>query len=168
MDPLGTIDRVIGHGISKFHTVLNRTTHVYIGHEMPGDEFYLLLHTTGAKTGVSRTVVLTYARDGRDFRVAASMAGAPKLPGRYHNLRAAPTAEINVGTRRFVVHVQVLNPGDADYARLWRTVNDSSGGRYESNRDKTSRPIPVVVLTPDPYERGNELLPQGTACHLGI
>ena len=166
MDPLGTIDRVIGHGISKFHTVHNRTTHVYIGHEMPGDEFYLLLHTTGAKTGIPRTVALT--RDRCDFVVVASMAGAPKSPGWYHNLRAAPTAEFNVGTQRFAVHVQAFNPGDADYARLWRIVNDASGGRYESYQDKTSRPIPVVVLTPDPYERGNEPLPQGTACHLGI
>jgi deazaflavin-dependent oxidoreductase (nitroreductase family) len=168
MDPFRTIDRVIGHGISKFHTVLYRTTHGYIGHKMPGYGLYLLLHATGTKTGISRTVALTYARDGRDFLVVASMAGAPKSPGRYHNLRAAPTAEINVGTQRFAVHVQALNPGDADYARLWRIVNDASGGRYESNRDKTSRPIPVVVLTPDPYERGNVPLPQGTACHLGI
>ena len=39
-------------------------------------------------------------------------------------------------------------PGDTDYARLWQIVNKNNGNRYAGYQKKTSRPIPVVVLTP--------------------
>jgi len=39
-------------------------------------------------------------------------------------------------------------PGDADYSRLWQIVNKNNGNRYTGCQEKTSRPIPVVALTP--------------------
>jgi F420H(2)-dependent quinone reductase len=71
-----------------------------IGHRMPGMPPFLMLHTTGAKTGALRSTALTYARDGQDFSVVASTGGAPTSPGWYHNRRNKPQVEINVGTRR--------------------------------------------------------------------
>ena len=38
-------------------------------------------------------------------------------------------------------------PDDPDYAQLWQIVNKNNGDRYEAYQSKTSRPIPVVVLT---------------------
>ncbi len=48
----------------------------------------LILHTTGAKTGKRHDNPLAYREeDGRKF-IFASLAGAPRNPGWYHNLKA--------------------------------------------------------------------------------
>jgi hypothetical protein len=39
-------------------------------------------------------------------------------------------------------------PDDPDYARLWKVVNKNNSNRYQAYQEKTSRPIPVVVLSP--------------------
>lgn len=73
-----------------------------IGHRILGVPC-LLLRTVGAKTGLTRTSGLTYARDGADYLVVASKGGAPKAPGWYHNLKVQPAAEIQVGTKKLQV-----------------------------------------------------------------
>lgn len=55
--------------------------------------------------------------------------------------------EINVGTRRFGVTARPVLPADLEYSRLWQLVNKNNGNRYATYQKKTSRPIPVVVLT---------------------
>ena len=96
----------------------------------------------------ARTASLTYARDGDDYLIVASKGGDPKAPGWYHNLKANPNVEINVGPKRFGVTAKPVLPDDPDYARLWQIVNKNNSNRYEAYQKKTSRPIPVVVLTP--------------------
>ncbi len=108
----------------------------------------LLLHTIGAKTGKPRTTSLSYARDGDNYLIVASKGGDPRSPGWYHNLKAIPNTEINVGTKRFAVTAKPVLPDDPDYARLWEIVNKNNGNRYEAYQRRTSRPIPVIVLTP--------------------
>ncbi len=107
----------------------------------------LLLHTVGAKTGQARTAALTYARDGDDYLIVASKGGDPRAPGWYHNLRKHPDVEIHVGPRRLAVTARAVLPDDPDYPRLWQIVNKNNGNRYTAYQQKTSRPIPVVVLT---------------------
>jgi F420H(2)-dependent quinone reductase len=80
--------------------------------------------------------------------VVASKSGDPKSPGWYHNLKARPDVEINVGPKRFGVTSRPVLPGDPDYDRLWDIVNKNNFNRYIEYQKKTSRPIPVVVLTP--------------------
>lgn len=83
----------------RVHDRVYRKTNGWIGHRalwIPS----LLLHTVGAKTGKRRTTSLTYARDGETYLVVASKGGAPEAPGWYHNLKANPDVEINVGPRR--------------------------------------------------------------------
>ena len=117
---------------------------------MPGAPPSLLLHTVGAKTGQPRTTSLSYARDGDDYLVVASKGGDPKSPGWYHNLKANPNIEINVGPKRFAVTARPVLPDNPDYARLWHIVNTNKHNvnRYVEYQKKTSRPIPVVALTP--------------------
>ncbi|OBH81079.1 nitroreductase [Mycobacterium scrofulaceum] len=132
--------------ILRVHDTVYRKSNGWIGHRMlliPS----LLLHTVGAKTGQPRTAALTYARDGDDYLVVASKGGDPRAPGWYHNLRKHPDAEINVGPKRFAVTARPVLPDDPDYARLWQIVNKNNGDRYAAYQKKTSRPIPVVVLT---------------------
>ena len=133
--------------VLRFHDAVYQKTNGWIGHRTLGIPS-LLLHTVGAKTGTARTTSLSYARDGGNYLVVASKSGDPKAPGWYHNLKADPNVEINVGPKRFGVTAKPVLPDDADYTRLWQIVNKNNGNRYEAYQKKTSRPIPVVVLTP--------------------
>jgi deazaflavin-dependent oxidoreductase (nitroreductase family) len=130
----------------RVHNAVYKKSNGWIGHRalwIPN----LLLHTVGAKTGKSRTTSLTYARDGDSYLIVASKGGDPRSPGWYHNLKANPEVEINVGPKRFGVTARPVLPGDPDYDRLWHIVNANNGNRYEAYQRKTSRPIPVIVLT---------------------
>jgi len=141
------IEQTLLPQVLRIHDTVYRGTNGWIGHRTLGIPS-LLLHTVGAKTGVDRTTSLTYARDGDDYLIVASKGGDPKAPGWYHNLRADPNVEINVGPKRFGVTAKPVLPDDPDYARLWQIVNKNNSDRYEAYQKKTSRPIPVVVLTP--------------------
>ncbi|MGO9508450.1 MAG: nitroreductase family deazaflavin-dependent oxidoreductase [Mycobacterium sp.] len=132
----------------RTHDKVYQATNGLIGHRMPGMPPSLLLHTVGAKTGQPRTTTLSYAKDGGDYLIVASKGGDPKAPGWYHNLKANPDIEINVGTKRFAVTGHPVLPDNPDYARMWQIVNKNNGNRYVAYQKKTSRPIPVVVLTP--------------------
>lgn len=131
--------------VLRVHDAVYRSTNGWIGHRTLGIPS-LLLHTVGAKTGKMRTTSLTYARDGDAYLIVASKGGDPKSPGWYHNLKAKPNVEINVGPKRFGVTTKPVLPDDPDYARLWQIVNKNNSNRYEAYQRKTTRPIPVVVL----------------------
>ena len=133
--------------VLRIHDAVYQSTNGWIGHRILGIPS-LLLHTVGAKTGKARTASLTYARDGEDYLIVASKSGGPKAPGWYHNLKANPSVEINVGPKRFRVTAHPVLPADPDYTRLWQIVNKNNSNRYEAYQEKTSRPIPVVVLKP--------------------
>jgi F420H(2)-dependent quinone reductase len=141
-------EKYIGLPLLTLHDKIYKGTNGRIGHTIPGGPSQLILHTVGAKTGQKRANSLSYARDGDDYLVVASKGGDPKAPGWYHNLKANPKVEINVGPKRFGVTAKPVLPDDADYARLWQIVNKNNANRYENYQKRTSRPIPVVVLTP--------------------
>jgi len=133
--------------VFRIHDAVYQKTNGWIGHRTLGVPS-LLLHTVGAKTGTARTTSLSYARDGGNYLIVASKGGYPKAPGWYHNLKADPSVEINVGPKRFGVTAKPVLPDDPDYARLWQIVNKNNSNRYVAYQEKTSRPIPVVVLKP--------------------
>ncbi len=130
------------------HDTVYQKSRGWIGHRLPGFASALLLHTVGAKTGRPRTTSLSYANDGNSYLVVASRGGSPKAPGWYFNLKKQPQVEINVGRRRFGVTSRIVLPDDPDYARLWEVVNGNNRDMYREYQRRTSRPIPIVVLTP--------------------
>lgn len=138
----------VAYQIMRVHDTVYQGTNGWIGHRLMGLPS-LLLHTVGAKTGKARTSTLTYARDGDDYLVVASNGGAPRSPSWYHNLKANPDVEINVGPKRFAVTAQPVLPGDPDRERLWSIVTKYNKA-YPNYQKRTSRPIPVVRLTPKP------------------
>ncbi|MDI3315504.1 MAG: nitroreductase family deazaflavin-dependent oxidoreductase [Mycobacterium sp.] len=141
------VEREVGGRLLRVHDAIYKTTRGRIGHRIPGLPPSLLLHTVGAKTGKPRTTSLSYARDGDAYLIVASKGGDPRSPGWYHNLKANPDVEINVGPKRFGVTARPVLPGDPDYARLWQLVNKNNANRYARYQSRTSRPIPVIVLT---------------------
>jgi F420H(2)-dependent quinone reductase len=139
--------KAIGVRFLKVHQLVYEHSGGRLGHRLAGTRS-LLLRTVGAKTGQPRTNALTYVKDGADYVVVASMGGAPRSPGWYHNLRANPDVEIQVGTRRMPVTARAVLPGDRDRDRLWQLADENNEGRYRAYQKQTSRPIPVVVLSP--------------------
>jgi deazaflavin-dependent oxidoreductase (nitroreductase family) len=138
--------------MSLFSTVLRVHQMVYersgglLGHRLLGVPT-LLLRTTGARTGATRTNALVYARDGDRYLVVASKGGADQAPGWLHNIRANPDVGVQIGRSRHRADATVVAREDPDYSRLWRIVNDNNGGRYDEYQTRTSRPIPIVALT---------------------
>ncbi len=105
----------------------------------------LLLTTTGAKSGQQRTTPVVYQQDGDRFVIFASKAGAPENPAWFHNLRANPTATVEVGPDTLQVEA-IVTDGD-ERERLFRRQIElmPQFGEYEQ---KTTRQIPVVALQP--------------------
>ena len=131
----------------RVHEKLYTATDGRIGHRMLGVPT-LLLRTTGRRSGVTRTNGLVYARDGAGYLVVASKGGADQPPAWLLNLQAKPEVEIQIGRQRRKGISRVVEPSDPDYARLWKIVNENNGDRYTAYQEATSRPIPVVVITP--------------------
>jgi F420H(2)-dependent quinone reductase len=118
-----------------------------VGHRLIGVPC-LLLRTTGRKSGTVRTSALVYARDGEGYLLVASNGGADRPPGWLYNIQAEPKVEIQVATVTRPAVARVVNATDPEYPRLWKAVNNNNHGRYDGYQAKTSRPIPVVVVTP--------------------
>jgi F420H(2)-dependent quinone reductase len=131
----------------RFHEQLYKRTDGRIGHRMIGVPT-LLLRTTGRRSGVSRTNGLVYAGDGDSYLVVASNGGADRPPAWLHNLRANPDVGIQIGRKRREATAKAIEPSDPDYDRLWKLVNDNNRDRYSAYQKQTTRPIPVIVLTP--------------------
>ena len=131
------------------HQAVYDLTDGRVGHHVLGVPC-LLLRTTGRRSGKSRTSALVYARDGEDYVVVASLGGSDHPPAWLHNVRADPNVGLQVGRKRFPAVATVVERDEEDYARLWRSVNAVNRNRYEGYQAKTSRPIPLVLLTPLP------------------
>lgn len=144
------VEQNIGYRLLMLHDKLYKSTNGRVGHHipLPGVAPSLLLHTVGAKTGKQRTNTLSYFPDRGDYLVVASKGGDPKAPGWYHNLKANPNIEINLGPRRLAVTATPVLPDDPDYARMWELVNKQNSNRYDGYQKRTSRPIPIVRLSP--------------------
>jgi len=107
---------------------------------------FLVLHTTGRRSGKPRQTPLSYTTDGDAFVVIASDGGSPHDPDWYLNLQDQPAAEVEVGGRRRPVLAETVTGAERD--RLWRQAVRSYGG-YAGYQARTNREIPVVRLAPD-------------------
>jgi deazaflavin-dependent oxidoreductase (nitroreductase family) len=106
---------------------------------------FLVLHTTGRRSGEPRQTPLSYTKDGDAYVVIASDGGSPHHPDWYLNLVDDPDVEIDVGGRRRPVLAETVTGADRD--RLWRQATGSFGG-YAGYQARTDREIPVVRLVP--------------------
>ncbi|MBK7896995.1 MAG: nitroreductase family deazaflavin-dependent oxidoreductase [Candidatus Promineifilaceae bacterium] len=104
----------------------------------------LLLHTTGAKSGQKRINPLAYLEDGARYVIVASKGGAPTHPDWYYNVMAHPEVEVEVGTKRF--SAQAAAAEEPERSELYEKMVAKNPG-FDEYRRKTSRTIPVIVLT---------------------
>lgn len=114
------------------------------GHKWQGVHT-LLLTTRGRRTGRPRRTPLIYGRDGDDYLVVASNGGNREHPQWYRNLRADSQVRVQVEAEKFDA---VARTADAEERhRLW-PVMVKIWPAYDDYQTRTSREIPVVVLTP--------------------
>ncbi len=99
----------------------------------------LVLTTVGARSGLPRTVVIGYRRNGDRYLAIASDNGSDRAPSWYRNLLAHPTATVELGPERFEV--------------LSRTATAEERGGLapsieylEPQQALTKREIPIVIF----------------------
>jgi deazaflavin-dependent oxidoreductase (nitroreductase family) len=105
----------------------------------------LLLHTRGAKSQQERINPVACTRDGDRLAVIASKGGAPTHPDWYYNVIANPLVTVEVGTEKFQARAAVAE--EPERTRLYEKMVAMMPG-FDDYRRKTTRVIPVVVLTP--------------------
>lgn len=103
----------------------------------------LLLHTTGARTGVERVSPMMYRPVGDGYAVFASKAGAPENPAWYHNLLAHPDTTVEVGQDVVAVRAREATPDERE--PLWADQKRDYPG-FAAYEERTDRTIPVVIL----------------------
>ena len=133
--------------VLKLHQQLYERSDGTVGHRMLGVPA-LLFRSTGRRSGTQRCNALMYAADGADHVVVASNGGSDSPPGWLYNVRAKPEVEIQIGRTKSPGIARVVESGDAEYARLWKLVNDNNHGRYDAYQQQTARPIPLVTISP--------------------
>ncbi|HJU52888.1 MAG TPA: nitroreductase family deazaflavin-dependent oxidoreductase [Acidimicrobiia bacterium] len=103
----------------------------------------LLLHHVGAKSGAKRVSPLMYQALNGDYVVFASKGGSDTNPAWYHNLRANPETEVEVGTETVPVIARVASAQER--AEIWPKWKDRYP-QFAGYERKTKRQIPVLIL----------------------
>ena len=105
----------------------------------------ILVHHVGAKTGTVRvTPLVHFPEDDRHTVIVASNGGAPTHPAWFHNLKANPKVDVEVGTETYTVVAEELARAERD--ELWKRVVAERPGFGDYER-KTDRVIPLLRLT---------------------
>lgn len=104
----------------------------------------LLLHTTGAKSGLARINPLACMADGDRYVVIASKAGAPTHPDWYYNLAANPKVNVEIGTEQFPALASIAEEPERTNLYNIMAAKYRFFAEYQKN---TQRTIPVIILT---------------------
>lgn len=103
----------------------------------------LVLRTKGKRTGLTRLNALIYLPYGKDFVVIASNLGDEKHPAWWVNLKAEPTASVQIAGSHYTVHAREAEGEERE--KLWQAIAEKNSD-YEQYRTWPSRRIPVVIL----------------------
>jgi deazaflavin-dependent oxidoreductase (nitroreductase family) len=106
----------------------------------------VMLTTTGAKSGRTRTVPLLGIPTDGAVAIIGSNFGQRRHPAWYYNLRAQPEADVTVdGKRR---HVRAVEADDERRAKIWEEGLRVYPGLGQYARRASHRRIAVFVLEP--------------------
>ncbi|MEU2034522.1 nitroreductase family deazaflavin-dependent oxidoreductase [Nocardia amamiensis] len=105
----------------------------------------VLLTTIGNKTGKLRKTPLMRVEHDGEYAVVASLAGAPNHPVWYYNIIANPNVELQDGT---VTNDYTAREVFGEEKALWWERAIAAYPPYADYQRKTTREIPVLVLTP--------------------
>jgi deazaflavin-dependent oxidoreductase (nitroreductase family) len=106
----------------------------------------LLLHHTGARSGLERVNPLVYRQVGDSIAVFASKGGAPTNPDWYYNLVAHPGVSIEIKSERKRAVARIARGEERE--RIWQAHKTEFPDFAEYEVKAKGRQIPVVVLDP--------------------
>jgi deazaflavin-dependent oxidoreductase (nitroreductase family) len=109
----------------------------------------ILIHAIGARSGTERVNPLVYLPDGDDMVIGATKGGSPTNPDWYHNLKAHPRIQVEVGTETFPVEATEVTGAERD--ELWRRFVELRPGFAEYEK-RTTRIIPLFRLQRVPQQ----------------
>ena len=131
--------------VNTLHRSMFKATSGRIGGRLMGMPA-LILHTTGRKSGLPRSTMLTapIVEAGRVVLVG-SYGGDDREPAWTGNVRANPEVEITMGgsTKPMTAHIATAD----ERATLWPRVTSAYKG-YAGYQTKTEREIPLIILEP--------------------
>jgi deazaflavin-dependent oxidoreductase (nitroreductase family) len=105
----------------------------------------IILTSVGAKTGKLRKTPLMRVEHEGEYAVVASLGGAPEHPVWYYNLTANPHVELQDGPVKKDYQAREVQGGER--ATWWERAA-TAWPDYAAYQHKTTRTIPVFVLTP--------------------
>jgi deazaflavin-dependent oxidoreductase (nitroreductase family) len=105
----------------------------------------LLINHTGRRTRKIRINPVMYLKDGDRYLVFASKGGADTHPDWYHNLKAHPDVQIEVGDQKIEVHAEEIKGAERD--KIY-TRQASIYPQFAQYQKKTKRIIPIIAFTP--------------------
>lgn len=107
----------------------------------------IVLTTVGARSGLlHKTALMRVEHEGR-YAVVASRGGAPTHPAWFHNLVANPHVELQDGPVKQDYLAREVSGAERDE---WWARAVETWPAYDEYQTKTTRVIPVFVLTPLP------------------
>ena len=109
----------------------------------------VLLTTTGARSGLPRTVPLLCIRDRLQperFALIASNWGQRRHPAWYYNLKANPRSHASIDGR--AADYLAREAGGEEYERFWNYAQETYFGFPLYKQRAGERRIPIMVLTP--------------------
>ncbi|MBT7326209.1 MAG: nitroreductase family deazaflavin-dependent oxidoreductase [Anaerolineae bacterium] len=106
----------------------------------------IVLTTTGAKSGVPRTVPLLGLVKGDDVFLIASNWGQAHHPSWYYNLKANPEAQLSIGkeTGQYIAR----DATDPEREEYWVEAVNMYAGYAEYKKRISTRKIPMFILSP--------------------
>jgi F420H(2)-dependent quinone reductase len=105
----------------------------------------IVLTTVGAKSGKLRKTALMRVEHEGEYAVVASQGGQPEHPAWYFNLVAHPQVELQdrEAKRDYLAREVTGAEKETWWARATEVWPD-----YDRYQEKTTRPIPIFVLSP--------------------
>jgi F420H(2)-dependent quinone reductase len=105
----------------------------------------IILTSVGAKSGkIRKTPLMRVEHDGQ-YAVVASLGGAPENPVWYNNLTSNPHVELQDGPVKKDYQAREVHGAERE---TWWERAVATWPDYAEYQTKTSRTIPVFVLTP--------------------
>jgi deazaflavin-dependent oxidoreductase (nitroreductase family) len=121
-----------------------RKNHGKVGGTFEGAPLLLLRHV-GARSGKVRVNPVMYLKDDNRYIVFASKGGSDSHPDWFHNLKANPNFQIEVGDEILDVRAEEIKGAERDkiYAKQSKLYSN-----FADYQKKTKRVIPVIALYP--------------------
>jgi deazaflavin-dependent oxidoreductase (nitroreductase family) len=139
----------IGRALQRFfmgvHVFFYQRTSGVVGGNLAGRSM-LLLTTIGRKSGQERITPIFFFADKDRFVLIGSNGGAAQHPQWWRNLQAHPQARVQIG--KHIVAVTAHQAVGEERQRLWSLIT-ARYPNFAAYQKRTTREIPVVVLTPD-------------------